>query len=348
VGLYLERLRAEGADVFHDVPSENFNIDHVVLSLHGFFAVETKTRSNPTCGDARVALTEEGLLVNGFRPDRDPMSRQKKGLSGRDYGSLDFSCARESCDFPGPEKRQCQALVAGAANPLESDSCNCGVQYKEREGIRMIMRSASRATLTILFAATAIAAYSGSVRSAQSKSPSTERMVARGLPVAVDQIPDIKIAQTQDSEQQLATFQLQTACAREARAWFREHLSEGGGNLNSRGNSMRWSLVQYHYSLREHGCYAVVEIMTDLTGHNVSVVGEDLILYRVDGSQIGGVSASGGHVGADRGRVALKGCWLKRIHCSRLADWAALALPYVGNVDLSSMEVLLASSHVAK
>ena len=79
VGQYLERLRAEGADVFHDVPGEGFNIDHVVLSEHGFYAVETKTWSKPTRGDARITLAEEGLVVNGFRPDRDPLVQAQAG-----------------------------------------------------------------------------------------------------------------------------------------------------------------------------------------------------------------------------------------------------------------------------
>jgi hypothetical protein len=79
VGQYLERLRMDGADVFHDVPGEGFNIDHVVLSAHGFFAVETKTRSKPTRGDARITLTEDGLAVNGFRPDRDPVVQAQAG-----------------------------------------------------------------------------------------------------------------------------------------------------------------------------------------------------------------------------------------------------------------------------
>ena len=79
VGQYLDRLRAGGADVFHDVPGEGFNIDHVILSVHGFYAVETKTRSKPTRGDARVSLTEEGLVVNGLRPDRDPIVQAEAG-----------------------------------------------------------------------------------------------------------------------------------------------------------------------------------------------------------------------------------------------------------------------------
>ena len=79
VGQYLERLRTDGADVFHDVPGEGFNVDHVVLSVQGFYAVETKTRSKPCRAAARVALTEKGLLVNGFRPDRDPLMQAQAG-----------------------------------------------------------------------------------------------------------------------------------------------------------------------------------------------------------------------------------------------------------------------------
>lgn len=79
VGQYLERLRAKGADVFHDVPGDGFNIDHVIVSVHGIYAVETKTRSKPTRGDPRVALSEEGLVVNGFRPDRDPVVQAQAG-----------------------------------------------------------------------------------------------------------------------------------------------------------------------------------------------------------------------------------------------------------------------------
>jgi hypothetical protein len=79
VGQYLERLRANGADVFHDVPGDEFNVDHVVLSVHGFFAVETKTHSKPASGEPRVALTEDGVMVNRLRPDRDPLVQAQAG-----------------------------------------------------------------------------------------------------------------------------------------------------------------------------------------------------------------------------------------------------------------------------
>jgi hypothetical protein len=48
VGEIFDNLRAQGFVVFHDIVAKNFNIDHVILTPHGIFTVETKTRSkNP-------------------------------------------------------------------------------------------------------------------------------------------------------------------------------------------------------------------------------------------------------------------------------------------------------------
>lgn len=47
VGQYLEGLREAAARVFHDVPAEGFNLDHVVISRQCIFVVETKTCSKP-------------------------------------------------------------------------------------------------------------------------------------------------------------------------------------------------------------------------------------------------------------------------------------------------------------
>src|SRR5690348_8371532 len=43
----LNRLMALGCQVFHDVPGEPFNIDHVVVSPRAVFVVETKSRKKP-------------------------------------------------------------------------------------------------------------------------------------------------------------------------------------------------------------------------------------------------------------------------------------------------------------
>ncbi len=67
----LDELKAAGAVVFHDIQAPNFNIDHVVLSRHGIFAIETKTFSKAP----RAEATYDGktLLVNGRTPQRDPI-----------------------------------------------------------------------------------------------------------------------------------------------------------------------------------------------------------------------------------------------------------------------------------
>jgi hypothetical protein len=44
VGHFLERLRSTGAHVLHDIPGDDFNLDHVVISERGIFVVETKTK----------------------------------------------------------------------------------------------------------------------------------------------------------------------------------------------------------------------------------------------------------------------------------------------------------------
>src|SRR6266446_2229546 len=50
VGQSLEELRSVGAQVFHDVLGEGFNLDHVVICDRGVFVIETKTRSKPKAG----------------------------------------------------------------------------------------------------------------------------------------------------------------------------------------------------------------------------------------------------------------------------------------------------------
>jgi hypothetical protein len=72
VGEFLERLRSDGAHVFHDIPAEGFNLDHVVISPHGIYVIETKTLSKPI-GDARVVVDGDAVVVAGRSPDRAPL-----------------------------------------------------------------------------------------------------------------------------------------------------------------------------------------------------------------------------------------------------------------------------------
>lgn len=47
VGEELSRLIALGYEIYHDVPFDGFNMDHVLVGKLGVFVVETKTRSKP-------------------------------------------------------------------------------------------------------------------------------------------------------------------------------------------------------------------------------------------------------------------------------------------------------------
>jgi hypothetical protein len=72
VGQFLELLRQDGAKVFHDVPGDGFNLDHVVISTQGIYAVETKTWSKPW-PHAKVLVDGDSLKVAGQEPDRNPV-----------------------------------------------------------------------------------------------------------------------------------------------------------------------------------------------------------------------------------------------------------------------------------
>lgn len=74
VGQFLDGLREGGARIFHDVPAPGFNVDHVLISSHGIYAVETKTMSKPG-PNATVVYDGEAVTVAGFKPDRDPVQQ---------------------------------------------------------------------------------------------------------------------------------------------------------------------------------------------------------------------------------------------------------------------------------
>ncbi len=105
VGQYLELLREQGVKVFHDVPGDNFNLDHVLVAPSGVYVVETKTYSKPDKGDARIIYTGDSLIYhNGFKDDK-PLVQVKaaanwlkqiiKESTGRDFN------VREVVLFPG-------------------------------------------------------------------------------------------------------------------------------------------------------------------------------------------------------------------------------------------------------
>jgi hypothetical protein len=76
VGQFLESLREQGYKVFHDIPGEGFNIDHVLIGPAGIFTVETKTRSKSNeC--ARIFFDGETVRVDDQAPDPAPVIQAK-------------------------------------------------------------------------------------------------------------------------------------------------------------------------------------------------------------------------------------------------------------------------------
>lgn len=77
VGQYLEGLRENGYRVLHDIVGDNFNIDHLLIGPKGVFTIETKTMSKPASGNPEIDYDGTQILVNGFKPDRDPVVQAK-------------------------------------------------------------------------------------------------------------------------------------------------------------------------------------------------------------------------------------------------------------------------------
>lgn len=73
VGQFLETLREKGYRVFHDIVTDSFNVDHVLVGPAGVFTIETKTRSKPIRGKTEIDFDGETLKVGGYAPDRDPI-----------------------------------------------------------------------------------------------------------------------------------------------------------------------------------------------------------------------------------------------------------------------------------
>ncbi|MCD6706357.1 MAG: NERD domain-containing protein [Thiobacillus sp.] len=83
----LSQLMRSGALVFHDVPGEGFNIDHVVVSPYGAYAIETKARTKPMRDmgkdDAKVVFDGKALTFPTWQ-ETDPLdqaARQARWLS---------------------------------------------------------------------------------------------------------------------------------------------------------------------------------------------------------------------------------------------------------------------------
>lgn len=77
VGQYLDLLRENGARILHDIRSDTFNVDHVVVALQGIFVIDTKTYQKPAKGRATVQVKNDEVYVNQYRIDRNPIIQSR-------------------------------------------------------------------------------------------------------------------------------------------------------------------------------------------------------------------------------------------------------------------------------
>jgi hypothetical protein len=81
IGQFLEINRPIGAQVFHDIPGDGFNLDHVIIHNSGVYVIETKTLSKPDKGQTVLEFDGHQVLKNGFELDRDPVVQVKAGAN---------------------------------------------------------------------------------------------------------------------------------------------------------------------------------------------------------------------------------------------------------------------------
>jgi hypothetical protein len=79
VGNYLEELRTKGFNIFHDIQCDEeglrFNVDHLIVSCHGIFAIETKTPRKLRHGANRVEFDGQNIIkISGHAADKKTIS----------------------------------------------------------------------------------------------------------------------------------------------------------------------------------------------------------------------------------------------------------------------------------
>jgi hypothetical protein len=77
VAQYLEWFRSANFFVFHDIPSGDANVDHVLIGPKGVFTIETKTHSKPARGEYKVTVVDGEVRANGLMLDRNPQLQAK-------------------------------------------------------------------------------------------------------------------------------------------------------------------------------------------------------------------------------------------------------------------------------
>lgn len=73
----LEELRTKGCKVFHDIPGDGFNLDHVLISPRGVYVIETKTLSKPMDRNARIVFDGSEIRIDGVALHSDYLAQAR-------------------------------------------------------------------------------------------------------------------------------------------------------------------------------------------------------------------------------------------------------------------------------
>lgn len=76
VGERLDKLRVFGYSVFHDVPGDGGNIDHVIISTRGVYTIVTKARKS-TNGEGPILYDGDAVSFAGRPADPAPVIQAK-------------------------------------------------------------------------------------------------------------------------------------------------------------------------------------------------------------------------------------------------------------------------------
>ncbi len=82
MGQYLEGLRTDGYQVFHDITGPNFNLDHVVIGPGGIFTIETKAYSKPKRGNPQISFQGQTLTIGDHPTEPNLISQAKDQANG--------------------------------------------------------------------------------------------------------------------------------------------------------------------------------------------------------------------------------------------------------------------------
>lgn len=139
VGEELNQLMYSGYHVFHDLPCERFNIDHVIVGPAGVFAIETKTLQcahSPSPAESRVRYDGEKLAWP-HHSDSAPVDQAL--FNARSLGHW-LSCVTDTTI-------RVQPIVAVPGWTVQGDSLQADVWVLNPKDIRAIVTGSDQSAL---------------------------------------------------------------------------------------------------------------------------------------------------------------------------------------------------------